>query len=118
MTPALMLFVLALQAASITVVFVRGSLFERVRSRGPKLWQELSNCALCAGVWIGFGWHLLSRLRALGDFGALRAELISGAALDMLATGAISGTLALAIALLLDRLDGDDDVAGAPPSEK
>lgn len=55
-----MTWLFALQAAAITLIFVRGSIFERVRSRGPALWRELASCALCAGFWVGLGWFALA----------------------------------------------------------
>ena len=109
------LFILAVQAAAITIVFVRGSIFERVRDNGPRLWQELTSCPLCAGVWIGFGWSLLSWFRSLGTpasletlWEKLRSEWLS-VALDTLAVGALTGTLALFIEILLNFLVRDDE---------
>lgn len=40
-------------AASITIVFVRGSLFQPIREHGPKWWRSLAGCTLCSGQWIG-----------------------------------------------------------------
>ena len=102
------LFILAVQAAAITIVFVRGSIFERVRDNGPKLWQELAGCPLCAGVWIGFGWHALRYCSPSGSleatFEKLRGEWLS-VALDGMATGALTGTLAFSVAVVLNFLE-------------
>lgn len=51
---------LILHAAAITLIFVRGSIFERVRSHGPALWRELASCALCSGFWVGLAWFVLA----------------------------------------------------------
>ena len=87
---------LVVEAAAITIVFVQGTIFKRLRASGPKLWQDLAGCALCAGVWIGFAWALLhARLRAPN------LEL----ALDVLATGAVTGVVALVAKLTILLLD-------------
>lgn len=41
------------QAVALTLLFVMGSIFKPLRSRGPRLWQELAGCPLCLGWWIG-----------------------------------------------------------------
>lgn len=33
----------------VTIIFVRGSIFERVRKR----WPSFLSCALCVGFWVG-----------------------------------------------------------------
>ena len=99
------LFILALQAAAITIVFVRGSIFERVRDHGPQFWQTLAGCPLCAGVWIGFIWSLLNRFRSpSGSLENLRLEWVS-VALDTLAVGALTGTIAFFAAVVLNLLE-------------
>lgn len=50
---------LVFTAAAITLVFVRGSIFAPLRSRGPGIWRELASCALCAGFWVGAGVYTL-----------------------------------------------------------
>ncbi len=44
---------IVLFSAAITVVFVRGSIFDPLRKRGPELWRDLVKCPLCSGVWVG-----------------------------------------------------------------
>lgn len=85
---------LVVQAAAITLVFTRGSIFDRVRNAGPALWRELAGCPLCAGVWIGAGWHVLWE----------RGEPLSTAG-QALAAGALAGVLALLASYVLDALD-------------
>ena len=90
-----MSFLIALEAAAITIVFVRGTIFKRVRESGPALWRELASCPLCAGVWIGAGWYALR--------GAVPGPFES--ALTALATGAATGVLALLASLSVAVLD-------------
>ena len=82
-----------IESAAITIVFVKGSIFQPLRESGPKLWQTLAGCPLCAGVWIGAGWLLLRRLLASQTFGLATAA-------DALAAGAVTGVLALLLALV------------------
>lgn len=86
----------ALQAAAITLIFVRGSIFERVRTRGPALWRELASCALCSGFWIGLAWFALASWPPRG-FAAL-LWCFGGAAL--------SAAAALLLVRVLDALEG------------
>ena len=85
-----------IEAAAITLVFVRGSIFKRVREAGPSVWRELAGCPLCAGVWVGAAWHLL-RERPL----AVSIDVIA----DVLGVGALTGVLALVVVLLVSLLD-------------
>lgn len=55
---------IVLFSAAITVVFVRGSIFNALRTRGPDLWKEFATCALCVGVWVGAGVAALAHWRA------------------------------------------------------
>lgn len=73
-----------LEAVGITIVFTQGSIFKEFRDSGPALWQELLNCPLCIGVWLG------AALRVALDappqaFSAAVATLGFGAATGMLA---------------------------------
>lgn len=43
---------------SIAHVWSRGSIFKRIRTSGPKLWQDLADCPLCSGFWIGAIGHI------------------------------------------------------------
>ena len=95
-----------LEAAAITLVFTKGTIFKAVREHGPKLWQELAACPLCAGVWVGMFWRVL-RARAneiVGFLGNADYASLSFAA-DVLASGAVTGVVALAGALFLSLLD-------------
>ena len=86
-----------LEAAAITLVFTKGTIFKAVREHGPKLWQELASCPLCAGVWVGMLWRVL---RALPD---VHASLPF--AEDVLASGAVTGVATLVVALFVSVLD-------------
>ena len=87
-----------LEAACITLVFTKGTIFKTVREHGPKLWQELASCPLCVGVWIGMFWRLLR---------SVNPEEVRSIALaeDVLASGAVTGVVALTVALFLSVLD-------------
>ena len=84
-----------LQAVGITIVFVRGSIFKRLRESGPALWREGSSCPLCAGIWIGAAWRTI---RLPEPF---RLEL----ALDCLGFGALVGTVSLLVYFIISVLD-------------
>ena len=90
-----------LEAAAITLVFTKGTIFKSVREHGPKLWQELASCPLCAGVWVGMIWRLL---RSLPGFNPDELHSVSLAE-DVLASGAATGVVALTVALFLSVLD-------------
>lgn len=81
---------LVAQAAAITLVFVRGSIFERLRSAGPALWRELASCAMCAGFWVGAIWCVVS-----AGYEPLRC----------FATGALTAAAALLLVRVLDALE-------------
>jgi hypothetical protein len=89
------MLLLALQAAAITLIFVRGSIFEPLRSRGPALWRQLASCALCSGFWVGLTWFLLAswpvreRATAMWCFGG----------------AAVSAAAALLLVRVLDALE-------------
>lgn len=87
-----------LEAAAITVVFTQGTIFSKVRSRGPALWRELLSCPLCLGWWLGSGSQGLQI--ALG-----RADLGWDAPLHVVGAGALSGALALLYRRVTDWLD-------------
>lgn len=97
-----MIPLLVLEAAVITLVFTRGSIFRRLRELGPPLdearprtlWQEFASCPLCVGVWVGFAWRLLHE-RPIAPSVELGA--------DVLASGASTGVLALLLGLLIAR---------------
>lgn len=86
-----------LEAAAITLVFTKGTIFKAVREHGPKLWQELASCPLCAGVWVGMVWRVL---RALPD-----VHVTLSFAEDVLASGAVTGVATLVVALFVSLLD-------------
>ena len=90
-----------LEAAAITLVFTKGTLFKTVREHGPKLWQELAACPLCVGVWIGMLWRFL---RSVPGFNPEELHPVSLAE-DVLASGAATGVVALTVALFLSVLD-------------
>ena len=92
---------LVLEAAAITIVVTKGSIFKRLREVGPWFWRELSSCPLCAGVWIGAGWYLLHQ--------PLPPSSLRGAALEALGTGVVTGVLALLIARILNALEKYSD---------
>lgn len=95
---------LVLEAAALTVVFTKGSIFRRLREIGPPidearpktLWQEFASCALCVGVWVGVLWRLLHAISLPPSI-----EL----AADTLASGAAAGVLSLVVVLLIALLD-------------
>lgn len=86
---------LLFEAVAITIVFVQGTIFRRLRESGPRLWQELAACPLCIGVWIGCAWSLL-HARPLVPSATLAA--------DVLAAGAATGVVALVVKLLIGLL--------------
>lgn len=90
-----------IEAVAITVVFVRGSIFKRLRESGPALWRELASCPLCAGVWIGAGWSILR----VALVGTLHADAWPELAVRALATGTLAGSFALLFVLTLSVLD-------------
>jgi hypothetical protein len=87
---------LIFSAAAITLVFVRGSIFAPLRSRGPAIWRELASCALCAGFWVG---AILYFLR--GE----PAYFASLYWLDALSHGALSAAAALFVVRALEALE-------------
>lgn len=99
-------------AVAITVVFTQGSIFQRVRSWGPKLWQELANCSLCAGTWIG----MLCTAFAIWpvptpDYPLVYDARVYGVgqlALIILGNGCITGTLAYMAVKLMGVLNEAD----------
>jgi hypothetical protein len=86
----------AAQAAAITLIFVRGSIFAGVRERGSKLWRELASCALCSGFWIGLAWFALASWPPRG-FAAL---------LWCFGGAAVSAAASLLLVRVLDALEG------------
>ena len=85
------------EAVAITLVFTKGAIFKRVRESGPALWRELAACPLCAGVWVGMIWRVVRALPEV-QATALFAE-------DVLAAGALTGVVALVVALFVGVLD-------------
>jgi hypothetical protein len=83
-------------AAAITLVFVRGSIFEPLRSRGPALWRELASCALCSGFWVG---AILYFLRGEPAYFAFSYWL------NVLGVGALAAAAALLLVRVLEALE-------------
>lgn len=90
--------VIVLFSAAITVVFTRGSIFAPVRERGPKLWRELSSCALCSGVWVGGGIAAAS-VRSAGIVSVFHVLFLA------VALGSLAGCLSLLFVRVLDALE-------------
>jgi hypothetical protein len=86
----------AVEAAAITVVFVKGSIFRWPREHGPQFWREFSGCALCVGFWVGMSWAILRGIGAPMD------------PLDVFAAAAMAAVLALLVVRALDALDAVD----------
>lgn len=73
-------------------VWSRGTLFLRLRTRGPAWWRALADCPLCSGWWIGAAGHVAYHYpRAVHP-------------LDVVGVGAVVGTLSLAIYGLIRRI--------------
>jgi hypothetical protein len=83
-------------AAAITLVFVRGSIFEPLRSRGPKIWRDLASCALCAGFWVGAILYFLHGEPAYFAFSYW---------LNVLGVGALTAAASLLLVRVLDALE-------------
>jgi hypothetical protein len=86
---------IVLFSAAITVVFVKGSIFNALRIHGPDLWSEFARCPLCVGVWVGGGVTWLASSRGL--FSASFPLLFT-----VLALGALTGCAALLFVRVLD----------------
>ncbi len=84
---------LVLQAAAITLIFVRGSIFQRLRASGPALWRELASCGLCAGFWVGAMWYALNTALSLDN------------AMQSLGAGALTSAAAILLVRVLDALE-------------
>ncbi len=54
-----------LYSVGVTIVITQGSIFKSMRNAGPAKWQELLNCPLCLGFWVGL-W-----MRGVSDGGDL-----------------------------------------------
>lgn len=94
-----------LEAAAITIVITYGSIFEGLRTHGPKGWQRFWNCPLCVGFWVGaFGWGFQQDAARLLEHthGPIRLVQV----FEGFGHGALAGTLALLVKLVLLRLDG------------
>lgn len=91
------MFELAAQAAAITVVFVRGSIFDRVRESGPELWQRFARCPLCTGFWIGLSWRLFDAWQLHGW-----AFHVQTVAVSSFACGAVTAVLAYLLVAATD----------------
>ena len=83
----------ALEAAAITLLWVRGSVFKPLRERGPKLWQELASCSLCFGVWVGWLGHLA------------HAGIHDLSLWKVIVAGAVSGVSAMVCEIVLKTVD-------------
>jgi hypothetical protein len=82
-------------SAAITVVFVKGSLFDGLRKRGPRLWRVFSTCALCVGVWVGAG----------GDAAARWLPAVFITVFHVIGVGALTGVAALLFVRVSDWLE-------------
>jgi hypothetical protein len=98
------LALLVAESTAITLIFVRGSIFDWLRAAGPAWWRELASCALCSGFWIGGAWYAISRVIALGYANFDVARCFGAAALCSAA--------ALLVVRVLDALE-----SAAPPVE-
>jgi hypothetical protein len=81
-------------AAAITLVFVRGGLFKRVRA----LWPTFFECPLCVGVWVGAACFIALQTPAILELEPLRAVVL------ILGEGSATGVLAFGIHQLFDTL--------------
>lgn len=91
------LILLVFESAAITLIFVRGSIFQRLRSAGPALWRELASCTMCSGFWIGLAWYAISAVSVHG-YADFDARSCFGA-------GALSSGAALLLVRVLDALE-------------
>lgn len=106
---------LILQAAAVTLVFTRGSIFEalrgepyRAREAEPRLlrlFRDWASCPLCSGVWIGAAFY------AVQTWGS--ARLAHG--LQVLGIACIVGVLASLLYMLLEFLDSFQCPEEPPP---
>lgn len=95
--------VLIAQAAGMTVVVTKSSLFRPFREHGPRGWQGFVSCQLCVGVWIGIALTLFKVWVAAGwPPNAWEWAVVAVAALG---NGAIAGALALFYAAALECID-------------
>lgn len=109
-----------LTAAALALVFVRGSIFDIFRRRGPAWWRELAGCALCAGFWAGAGWHLFEVWQLHGwNFH------VQTVAASSFACGVLSAVLALSVVRVWDWLEAAAEAHEAaadslrsPPSQQ
>lgn len=92
------LVLLVLESAAITLIFVRGSIFARLRSAGPAWWRELVSCAMCSGFWIGAGVYTLD----IAYFPDMWAAWFWFAALKY---GALAAVTALLLVRVIDALE-------------
>lgn len=90
-----------LAGAGITLVLVRGSVFDALRLQGPRQTREFFDCPLCTGVWIGVA--LGSYSWGLGELQLAPTWLLSTPYL--LGIGCITAVVALVIHKLVDLLD-------------
>lgn len=93
-----MSYSIVLVSAALTVVFVRGTLFDAFRRRGPDVWRELCSCALCMGVWVGGGVGALELWHA-------KAPVDLWFAFAVLTTGATTGVVAWLVVSAENYLD-------------
>lgn len=101
---------IVLLSAAITVVFVRGSIFDALRAHGPELWRDLAKCPLCSGVWIGGG-----ATAVLGRYEMVQTVALSpnyGGVVDccafvflVLGLGSLTGCAALLFVRVWDALE-------------
>lgn len=94
-----MIWRFVLEAAAITLVFTRGTIFKRLRESGPDLWRAFAGCPLCVGVWVGAGWFAFRAGAELAD------TPVAIAAADILASGAMTGVVAFGVSSLLTLVD-------------
>jgi hypothetical protein len=87
----------ALYCAAITLVFVRGSVFDWLRARGPGWWRELVSCALCSGFWVGAANYTLET--------AYFADFSGWFWFAALKSGALAAAASLLLVRVLDALE-------------
>jgi hypothetical protein len=93
--------------AAVTFIISRAGIFRWLREIGPKSWRDFITCPLCTGFWVGAGLAVfrqlepyLWKLQGFSGFGSRSA----GLALDVVATGALTGAVALLYTSVIDAL--------------
>lgn len=93
--------------AAVTFIISRAGIFRWLREIGPKSWRDFISCPLCTGFWVGAGLAVfrqlepyLWKLQGFSGFGSRSA----GLALDVVASGALTGAVALLYTSVIDAL--------------